>query len=77
MATLQVKNIPDDVYARIRWLAKRRNSTIRDTVLQAVERQIRDEEWQDYWEGLPKNELGFQASQLVYEDRMLRDAGSE
>ncbi len=74
MANLQVKNVPDDMYERIRWLAKKRNATIRATVLEAVERQIRDEEWQEYWEGLPKSELGYPASKLVSEDRLMREA---
>ena len=77
MATLHVRNIPDEMYERIRWLAKKRNSTISATVIAAVERQIRDEEWQEYWEGLPKDDLDVPPSELVYEARTLRDAGLE
>ena len=75
MATLQVRNIPDDLYSRIRWLAKKRNSTISATVLDAVESRIRDEEWEEYWKSLPKDEMEVSASELVYEARTLRDAG--
>ena len=77
MATLQVKNIPDEMYERIRWLAKKRKSTISATVIAAIERQIQEEEWQAHWEGLPKDALDVSPSELVYEARTLRDAGLE
>ena len=77
MATLHVKDIPDQVYERIRWLAKKRNSTIKATILEAVERQIREEEWDEYWRSLPKDDPDVDASELVYEARTLRDAGLE
>ena len=59
MANLQVKNVPDDLYERIRWLAKKRNTTIKSTVLQAVEREVRQAEWWEHWESLPRFEGEF------------------
>jgi plasmid stability protein len=44
MANLQVKNVPEPLHRRIRALAKRRNRTVGDVVLEAVVRELdRDE----------------------------------
>lgn len=45
MANLQVKNVPETLHRKIRAAAKRRGRTVRDLVLDAVEREIDREEF--------------------------------
>ena len=40
MANLQVKNVPEPLHRKIRAYAKRRSCTVRDVVIEAVEREI-------------------------------------
>ena len=69
MANLQVKNVPDDTYERLRKLAKERKTTISATVLNAVERELRSAEWRERWELRPEIDLGIDAATLVREAR--------
>ena len=75
MPNLQVKNVPDDMYERIRWLAKKQNATIRATVLEAVERRIREQEWQERIDKRAAFELDVDAATLIREGRV--EAGSD
>lgn len=77
MANLQVKNLPDDVYERIRRLAKQRNTTISATVRHALDRELETESWWDDWDKVPRNNLKVNAAELLREARDLRDAGLE
>ncbi|MEK6608543.1 MAG: toxin-antitoxin system HicB family antitoxin [Myxococcota bacterium] len=45
MANLQVKNVPKGVYQRLKRAAKRKGRTMRDLVLQALERELSNEEF--------------------------------
>ena len=69
MATLQVKNIPDEMYERLRKLAKDRQTTISATVINAVEREIRSAAWRERWQSRPEIDLGVDGAALVKEAR--------
>ena len=69
MATLQVKNIPDEMYERLRKLAKDRQTTISATVINAVEREIRSAAWRERWQSRPEIDLGVDGATLVKEAR--------
>ncbi len=77
MATLQVKNLPDETYERLRVLAKQRNTTISATVRRAVDRELATAAWWDEWDKLPRYDLKVNSAELLREARELRDAGLE
>lgn len=77
MATLQVKNLPDETYERLRQLAKRRNSTISATVRRAVDRELEAASWWDEWDKVPRSNIKIDSVELLREARKLRDAGQE
>lgn len=45
MANLQVKNVPEPLHRKIRAAARRRGRTVRDLVLEAVQREIAREDF--------------------------------
>ena len=73
MVNLQVLNIPDELYQRIRWLAAKRNSSVSSVVLEAVDREIRQEEWWNRWDSLPKFDGEVDSVALIREVREEND----
>ena len=73
MFNLLVKDVPDELYQRIRWLAAKRNSSISSVVLEAVEREIRQEEWWEHWDSLPKFDGEIDSVALIREAREEND----
>ena len=74
MATLQVKNVPDEMYEQLRQLAKQRNTTISATVCRAVDRELQSAAWWDEWDKAPRSNLKIDSVALLREARQLRDA---
>ena len=74
MATVQVRNIPEDMHKRLRRLAEKKNSSMNAILLAALEREIERAEWQERWEKRAATELGIDAATLVAEARAERDA---
>lgn len=75
MANLQVKNVPDDVYDRLRRLADERDTTISATVLGAVDRELRSAEWRKRLASRTTVELQTDGATLIREERT--EAGVE
>ena len=73
MSNLQVKNVPDDLYRKIRRQAKRQGRTIRDLVLEAVRREIAREEFRARLQTRRPVELGRRAADALDEERTARD----
>ena len=73
MFNLQVKDVPDELYQHIRWLAAKRNSSISSVVLEAVEREIRQEEWWKRWDSPPKFDGEIASVALIREAREEND----
>ncbi|MFZ5471069.1 MAG: FitA-like ribbon-helix-helix domain-containing protein [Myxococcota bacterium] len=46
MSNLQVKNVPERVHRRLRALAAKRGSSVRDVVLAAVEKELARDEFE-------------------------------
>ena len=69
MANLQVKNVPDDLHDKLREIARREGTTVREVVLQAVIRRVRMEEFRNRLEGRRAVELGVPVAALVAEAR--------
>jgi predicted DNA-binding protein len=45
MANLQIKNIPDSLHNRLRKQAKKKNRTMSEIVIEAIERELERGEW--------------------------------
>jgi hypothetical protein len=73
MANLQVKNVPADLFRRIRRYARRRGRTLRDVVLDAVEREVARAEFHDRIAGRSAVRLDEPAARAVEETRSERD----
>lgn len=43
MANLQIKDVPEELHGRLRRCAKRRRTTMRDIVLEAIQRELSHE----------------------------------
>ena len=74
MANLQVKNIPDTLHDRLRRHARKNGVTISATVIAAIERELERNEWRERLATRPLTDLGVRASDILAEQRALRDA---
>ena len=45
MGNLQVKNVPEDLHRKLRRCAQRRGTTLRELILEAVQRELSHEEF--------------------------------
>ena len=68
-AHLQVKNVPLDLYERLRSMAARRGSTMRDVVLAALERELAYEGFRERLRDRAPVELARSVGELVSEVR--------
>lgn len=73
MANLHVRNIPDDVYERLRRYARENDRTMSSVVISALERELERLEWPERIARLPKTDLGVDAATLIAEERRRRD----
>ena len=77
MSNLQVKNVPNDLYERLRSYADERNSTISAVVLTAVERELDKANMAKRLAERSSVELTNSAAELVRQERVLRDNETE
>jgi plasmid stability protein len=73
VANLQVKNVPEDLYRKLRRQAKRQGRTIRDLVLEAVRREVAREEFRARLQSRRPVELGRRAAESLEAARAERD----
>ena len=73
MASLQVKNIPEDLHERLRRHARENHCTLNASVLAALERELARWEWRKRLAQRPKTSHGMPAVALLMEERSLRD----
>jgi len=73
MANLQVKNVPATVHRKIRAYARSRGRTVRDVVLDAVIREIADDEFRARLAKRRPVDLGRPAARAVEETRAERE----
>lgn len=76
MANLQVKSVPEEMHRRLRACAARRKQTLRDVILEAVERELSHEEFLARLRRRPRVDLGRPAAELLREARAERGAES-
>ena len=77
MSNLQVKNVPSDLYERLRSYADERNSTISAVVLTAVERELDKANMAKRLAERSSVELTNSAAELVRQERVLRENETE
>ena len=68
-----MRNIPDDVYERLRRYARANGRSVRSVVLSAVERELERLEWPERLARHPPIDLGVDAATLIAEERLRRD----
>jgi len=73
MGNLQVKNVPADLHRRLRRTARRRGTTLREIVLQAVARELSHEEFAARLRRRRPADLGRPAAELLREERLRRE----
>lgn len=73
MVNLHVRNIPDDLYERLRRYAREHNRSVSSVVRGALERELERLEWPERLARLPKTDLGVDAATLIAEERRRRD----
>ena len=73
MVNLHVRNIPDDLYERLRRHARENNCTVSMVVLSAVERELVRWEWRKRLAQRPTTDLGVDAATLLAKERSHRD----
>ncbi len=73
MANLQVKNVPEVLHRKIRAYAKRRGRTVRDVVLEAVNREMEREEFRSRLARRQPVDLGRPAARSLEEIRAERE----
>ena len=77
MATIQVTNIPDDLHDRLCEHAKKRNTSVDDLVVDAIERQIDRIEFHDELVSKKMLRPDISPSEFVARERECRDAPIE
>ena len=77
MANLQVKNVPEALHRKIRAYAKRRGRTVRDVVLEAVNREMEREEFRSRLARRQPVDLGRPAARSLEEIRAERERERE
>lgn len=77
MSNLQVKNVPNDLYERLRSYADERNSTISAVVLTAVERELDKASMTKRLAERSSVELTSSSAELVRQERVLRESETE
>ncbi|HTD25383.1 MAG TPA: hypothetical protein VK649_00345 [Candidatus Elarobacter sp.] len=73
MGNLQVKNVPEALHRKIRAYAKRRGRTLRDVVLEAVNREMEREEFRSRLARRQPVDLGRPAARSLEEIRAERE----
>ena len=73
MANLHVRNVPQDLYQRLRLHARESNTTMSAVMLAALERELAMRDWQARFAERPKTDIGVAAATLLEKERSLRD----
>ena len=73
MAIIQVKNVPEPLYKRLKRHAKKADKTLSDVILEAIEKELKRNEWRERFATRPSSELGISAASLLEEERRERD----
>jgi len=70
---LQVKNVPPELHERLRRHARDSRRTMSAVVLDALERELARQEWQERFARRPATKLDVSAAELLDQERRSRD----
>ena len=73
MAYLQVRNVPEAVHLRLRNRARKDGCSMSAIVLAALDRELDIRDWKAHLGKRAKTNLGVSASELLDEERRIRD----
>lgn len=73
MANLQVKDVPEELHRRLRRSARRRRTTMRELVLDAIQRELSHQEFVARLRRRRPVDLGRSAAEFLREARAERD----
>jgi plasmid stability protein len=73
MANLQVKNVPEDVHRRLRECARKRGKSLRELVLEAVAKELSNDEFERRLQSRSRVRLSRPAGELLSEVRAERE----
>jgi hypothetical protein len=73
MANLQVKDVPEELHQKLRRVAKRRRTTMREIILEAVRREVSQEEFVARLRRRRAVNLGRPAAEFLREARRERE----
>jgi len=73
MANLQVKDVPEDLHRKLRRCAKRRRTTMRELILEAVQREVSHEEFVARLRRRRPVDLGSPAAEFLRQARRERE----
>ncbi|MCK6535266.1 MAG: hypothetical protein L6Q84_20015 [Polyangiaceae bacterium] len=77
MSSVQVKNVPRALHAKLRRYARARGQTVREFVLEAVRRDVERMEFRERLAARQPVDLGRRAAVTLDEERSARDAELE
>ena len=72
MAILQVKNVPEPLFLRLKQVVRAQNRTLSDFVLKAVQRELARVAFHQQLAERPRTDLGVSAASLLDEARRER-----
>lgn len=72
MNHLQVKNVPEGLYKRLRDYARTQGCTLREATLTALEHELSRSEWRERMAQRPATKLGISAASLLEQEREQR-----
>ena len=75
MPYLQVRNVPEDLHARLRRRAREEGCAMSSIVLAGLERELTRREWRGRLVRRAKVDLGIPAADLLARERHGRDQG--
>lgn len=73
MVELRVKNVPYDLLERLKKNADRRNLSIDEVVVAVIKREVKNAEWWERWDKLPRIELEIDSAETIREAREEND----
>ena len=77
MADLQFRNMPDALHERLRRYARESNCSMREAVLNAIEKELARWEWERNLAQRPETDFGADAATILKEERTRREGEIE
>lgn len=73
MPHLQIKNVTKQLHAQLKSLAKTKQCTLSELMLEVLKKELAKQRWQEKWNKLPTHSLGMPAAALINAERRGRE----